>query len=56
MKKLLLWDSCFVFEFSFCFGGPVQELDTTAVDTVEIEPPPYYLGVYLEGGMSFEAQ
>ncbi|MEO9483834.1 MAG: hypothetical protein ABJG47_10330 [Ekhidna sp.] len=40
-----------------------QELDTAvldttgiiAIDTAEVEPPAYYLGVYLEGGVSYEA-
>lgn len=32
-----------------------QKLDSVGVDTIEVEPPPYYLGVFLEGGMSFES-
>lgn len=31
-----------------------QELDSTAIDTVEIIPPPYYLGAYLHGGITIE--
>ncbi|MEQ8627454.1 hypothetical protein [Ekhidna sp.] len=29
-------------------------MDTAAIDTVETEPPPYYLGIYAIGGVSFE--
>ncbi|MEQ9467495.1 MAG: hypothetical protein RLN88_08790 [Ekhidna sp.] len=48
MKKLL-W-------LVLLFSGmaAAQEMDTVAVDTVEKEPPPYYLGVYVTGSISLE--
>ena len=40
-------------------AATAQELDTVSVDTVtidtmEVEPPTYYLGIYLEAGVSWE--
>ncbi|WP_436515551.1 hypothetical protein [Ekhidna sp. To15] len=32
-----------------------QELDSLVTDTTEIEPPAYYLAVYVDAGASFEA-
>lgn len=49
MKKFL-WILCFVSGFA-----SAQELDTIAMDTSEIELPPYYLAVYIDGGASYEA-
>lgn len=48
MKKLL-W-------LIFLFSGmaAAQEMDTVAIDTLEKESPPYYLGVYLTGSVSLE--
>ncbi|MEP1033591.1 hypothetical protein [Ekhidna sp.] len=45
------------FWITFLISGFVsaQETDTLAYDTVEIEPPVHYLGLYINGGLSFEA-
>lgn len=52
MKKVL-WGLCFIVGFASA-QDPVQELDSISVDTIEVEPPPYYLGIYLTGGLSLE--
>lgn len=49
MKKLL-WIPFLISGFA-----SAQELDTLASDTSEIEPPAYYLGLYIDAGASFEA-
>ena len=49
MKKIC-WILCFGFGFA-----TAQELDSVAVDTVNVEPPTHFLGAYLTGGISWEA-
>ncbi|WP_370089504.1 hypothetical protein [Ekhidna sp.] len=48
MKKIL----CLLVLVSFT--SLAQEMDSLAVDSLEKVPPPYYGGVYLIGGVSFE--
>ncbi len=58
---LTYWKRTICVIFILPFLGYTQEVDSLstdslalALDTVEIAPPPYYLGVYLEGGISIE--
>ncbi len=48
--KRLFWIMLLISGFA-----SAQELDSLVADTTEIEPPPYYLGFYVDAGASFEA-
>ncbi len=52
MRKIV-WILCLTVGFASA-QDLAQEQDSVSIDTVEVEPPPYYLGVYLKGGISLE--
>lgn len=54
MKKLL-WIIFLISGVASAQSLDSLATDTVAMDTLEKEPPPYYLGVFIDGGLSYEA-